>query len=121
MADKATVLINNEEFELKLTLGGLSRLEEELGCDLSGLEARLAAPSAGDIEKIALIMIRCGGEKVPDDFFMTADVAMEDILPAILAAFERAFKSRKAPKSGNVPRAKNSPASPGTTGTDSPE
>ena len=100
--DDTTVTINDEEFTLRLTLGGLARLEEQIGVSkLSELQERLAEPSARDLEQIALTMLRSSGEPIADNFFMTADVSLDALLPAILAAFTKAFKSRGAPAEGN--------------------
>jgi Phage tail tube protein, GTA-gp10 len=100
--DDTTVVINDEEYTLRLTLGGLARLEEQLGVSkLSELQERLAEPSSRDLEQIALTMIRCSGEQVADNFFLTADVPLDTLLPAILSAFKKAFKSKGTAAMGN--------------------
>lgn len=102
LPDDTMVVINDEEYNLRLTLGGLARLEEQLGVSkLSELQERLAEPSSRDLEQIALTMIRCSGEQVADNFFLTADVSLDALLPAILAAFKKAFRNRGAPAGGN--------------------
>lgn len=103
-----TVHINGEDYTLRLTLGGMAMLEDAFGlATLTELQARLAEPSMRDIEKIARIMIQCGtGERVAEDFFVTADIDLSELLPAIMNAMKKAMTLKGKASSGNAPRAK---------------
>ena len=113
MADKnhvdgGTVTINDEPFRLRMTLGAMAALERILGCTtIKELQDKLSEPSMTDIEAMALVMVRAGGENVPDNFFMTADVNMMDLMEAVKDCTRGAFKKwgkdegKEAPR-GNV-------------------
>jgi len=101
--EDVVVKINNEDYRLRLTLGGMAALEQELGCKtITDLQQRLSEPSMTDIQTMAGILIRGGGEKVDEGFFMTADVEIPALLAGIMEAMSRAFgKGDKEAPSGN--------------------
>jgi len=104
--EDVTLLINDEEYRLRMTLGAMAALERELGAqNISDLQERLSNPSMNDIQAIALVLIRGGGENVPDNFFMTAAVDFKELMAAVMEATKRAFSTGKEPARGNAKRA----------------
>lgn len=102
----ASITVDGEEYGMNLTLGGLAALERKLGTkNLKELTERLSEPSINDIQEIALTLIRCGGENVPDDFFMLADIDIGELSKAIGQVVSAKFKSQKDHKPGNAKRA----------------
>jgi hypothetical protein len=101
--DVCTVRIDGEDYALRITLGGLAALERKLGVkNIKELGQRLEDPSMGDILEVALVAIRCGGEQVPDDFFMTAECDMSELSKAIGEALKRTMTGNSKPSRGNV-------------------
>lgn len=102
--DMTSVTINGEEYKLRITLGGLAALERKFGVkNIQELAERLKEPSINDVLEIALVAIRCGGEEVPDNFFMTAEADMTELSRAIGAAVANSFAGQsKKGKSGNA-------------------
>jgi len=100
------VVINGEEFKMRFSLGAMAMLEKSLGLkNIAELQEALQNPSMGALEKIAICLIRGGGEKVSDDFFMTAEVDLADLSKAIGTAVALAFpnknKTEEEPTPGN--------------------
>lgn len=105
-ANPASITINGEDYGMNLTLGGLAALERKLGTkNLKELTERLSDPSINDIQEIALTLIRCGGENVPDDFFMLADVEIAELSRCIGQVVAAKFKAQKGHKPGNAAKA----------------
>lgn len=104
LPDTAAVTINGEEYVLRITLGGLAALERKFGVkNIKELGERLQDPSMNDILEVALVAIRCGGEQVEDNFFMTAECDMNELSQAIGQALARTMTGTKAkPSRGNV-------------------
>ena len=103
--DMTMCTINGEEYKLRITLGGLAALERKFGVkSITQLGERLSNdPSINDVLEMALVALRCGGEDVPDDFFMTAEVDLGDLSRAIGAAIAHSFASQgRKVKPGNV-------------------
>lgn len=101
-----TIVIDGESYGMNLTLGGLAALERKLGTkNMKELADKLADPSISDIQEIALTFIRCGGEDVPDNFFMLAEVDMLELSKCIGEVVAAKFQAKKEPKRGNGPKA----------------
>ena len=84
----ASIVLNGEPKILRLTLGALASLEENLGQgDFSTLQKRLEAPRVSDILVILQALLQGGGALVTLDALKASDVDLSDAASAIARAF----------------------------------
>ena len=84
----ARIKINGEEKTLRLTLGALAEIEEKLGGDLAGLQARLKAPRIADILLSLHALLSGGGAALTLEALKASDIDLSDAASAIAKAFE---------------------------------
>ena len=106
-AEDVYITINGEKTRLRMTLGAMAAFERSLGVSgMKEMEERLANPSLTDVQNLALALIRGGGERVPDDFFMTASVDFRELMAGVMKSVQLAFGRMQAEgednPSGNV-------------------
>ncbi len=84
----ASLVINGETKPLRLTLGALASLEENLGQgDFSTLQKRLEAPRVADILVILQALLQGGGFPTTVDALKTSDIDLSQAASAIATAF----------------------------------
>lgn len=84
----ATILINGEAKTLRLTLGALAALEENLGQgDFATLQKKLGAPRVGDLLLILQALLQGGGAIFSLDALKASDIDLSEAASAIARAF----------------------------------
>lgn len=84
----ASITINGEAKTLRLTLGALAALEENLGDgDFSTLEKKLANPRVADLLIVLQALLKGGGFAVTIDALKASDIDLGEAASAIAAAF----------------------------------
>lgn len=84
----ASIVLNGEPKVLRLTLGALASLEENLGeGDFSTLQKRLEAPRVSDLLVILQALLQGGGALVTLDALKASDIDLGDAASAIARAF----------------------------------
>lgn len=82
------LIINGEEARLRLTLGALARIEQELGGgDFATARARLSALSVADLLFILHALLEGGGAKTSMEALKAADIDVGEAARAVAAAF----------------------------------
>ena len=115
----ATIVINGEAKTLRLTLGALAALEENLGQgDFATLQQKLGAPRVGDLVVILQALLQGGGAIIPLDALKASDIDLSEAARAIAEAF-RSLSPQAAPsvaprqlpreERGSGPRASSAP------------
>lgn len=95
----AAITINGERKILRLTLGALAALEENLGeGDFSSLQKRLEAPRIADLLVILQALLQGGGALMSLDTLKASDLDLGDAARAIAKAFHSLSSS--APQAG---------------------
>ena len=93
----AALRVNGETMTLRLTLGALAALEENLGGgDFAALQKKLEAPRVGDLLVILQALLQGGGRLVPLDALKQSDIDLADAAHAIAETF-RALEPGEAP------------------------
>jgi len=87
----ASLLVDGRQVRLRLTLGALARIEEEVcGGDLGALETRFRKASAADLLGVLAALIEGGGETMSRDALARADIDMGAAARAVAAVFAAA-------------------------------
>ncbi|MEO0321231.1 MAG: gene transfer agent family protein [Pseudomonadota bacterium] len=82
------IILDGERHTLRLTLGALAAIEEQLGAgDFDTLLERLKTPSAGDLLFILHAPLLGGGASLPISALRASDINLGDASRAIAAAF----------------------------------
>lgn len=85
------LLVDGAEMRLRLTLGALARIEQDVcGGDLGALEARFRKASAADLLDILAALIEGGGAATSRAALARADIDMAAAARAVAAAFAAA-------------------------------
>ncbi len=84
----AFLLINGEAKILRLTLGALAALEENLGGgDFAALQKKLETPRVADLLLILQALLQGGGLALSLDALKASDIDLSDAASAIAKAF----------------------------------
>ena len=96
--------IDSEVHTLRLTLGALAEIETALGTeDLSGLTARIANPSAGDLLVILSALLGGGGHDLPVGVLKSKSFDVREAIAAIARSFALALGTGEGAGNGERP------------------